>query len=94
MIEIFNFLKESWPQFESAADCPFVMRSSSVAPITQACIDERTDISLYIATCKMLMGINITGISVVIFLRPLNMLHYILQGMFEIKILEVNQKQI
>lgn len=28
----------------------------------------------------MLMGLDIPGISVVIFLRPLNMLHYVLQG--------------
>ena len=28
----------------------------------------------------MLMGVDIPGISVVIFLRPLNMLHYVLQG--------------
>ena len=28
----------------------------------------------------MLMGVDIPGISVVIFLRPLNMLHYLLQG--------------
>ena len=48
MIEIFNFLQEALPEYNSAADCPFVMQSSSVAPITQACIDERTDIGLYI----------------------------------------------
>ena len=80
MIEIFNFLNEALPSYESAADCPFVMQSSSVAPITQACIDERNDIILYISTTKMLMGIDISGISVVIFVRPLNMLHYIMQG--------------
>ena len=80
MIEIFNFLKEALPMYDSAIDCPFVMQSSSVAPITQACIDQRTDISLYISTCKMLMGINISDISVVIFLRPLNMLHMLVQG--------------
>ena len=28
----------------------------------------------------MLMGVNISGISVVIFLRPLNMLHMLVQG--------------
>ena len=84
MIEIFNYLKEALPEYSSAADCPFVMQSSSVAPITQACIDKRTDIGLYISTCKMLMGITIPGISVVIFLRPLNKLHYILQGILSI----------
>ena len=80
MIEIFNFLKEALPFYDSAVDCPFVMQSSSVAPITQACIDQREDVCLYISTCKMLMGINISNISVVIFLRPLNMLHMLIQG--------------
>ena len=56
------------------------MQSSSVGPITQSRIDQRTDIMLYISTSKMLMGIDIPGISVVIFLRPLNMLHYVVQG--------------
>ena len=80
MIEIFNFLKEALPFYDTAIDCPFVMQSSSVGPITQAFIDQRTDISLYISTSKMLMGINISNISVVIFLRPLNMLHMLVQG--------------
>ena len=80
VIEVFNFLQESLPSFKNVADSPFVMQSSSVGPVTQSRIDHRTDIKLYISTSKMLMGVDIPGISVVIFLRPLNMLHYVLQG--------------
>ena len=80
VIEIFNYLREALPWFKSVADSPFVQVSSSIAPITEAKILERDDISLYISTTKMLMGVNVPGISVVIFLRPLNMMHYVLQG--------------
>ena len=68
------------PWFKNASDAPFVQVSSSLAPITEAKIQERKDIGLYISTTKMLMGVNVPGISLVIFLRPLNMLHYIAQG--------------
>ena len=80
VIEIFNYLREALPWFKNASDAPFVQVSSSLAPITEAKIQERKDIGLYISTTKMLMGVNVPGISLVIFLRPLNMLHYIAQG--------------
>ena len=80
VIEVFNFLQEALPSYRNVADAPFVMQSSSVGPVTQSRIEQRSDISLYISTSKMLMGVDIPGISVVIFLRPLNMLHYLLQG--------------
>ena len=35
---------------------------------------------LFITTSKMLMGVSVPEIAVIIFLRPFNMLHYILQG--------------
>ena len=80
LLAVFNFLRESLPQYKTAVDSPFVQLSSSVAPLTEKIINERQDISLYISTSKMLMGVSVPGISVVIFLRPMNMLHYILQG--------------
>ena len=80
MIEIFNYLREALPWFRNVAEAPFVQMSSSVGPITEKRIQERSDISLYISTSKMLLGLDIPGISVVIFLRPLNMIHYIIQG--------------
>ena len=68
------------PWFKNVSDSPFVQVTSSVAPITEAKIQERQDIKLYVSTTKMLMGVNVPDISVVIFLRPLNMLHYVAQG--------------
>ena len=61
VIEIFNYLREALPWFKSVADSPFVQVSSSIAPITEAKILERDDISLYISTTKMLMGVNVPG---------------------------------
>ena len=80
LLAVFNFLREALPEFRTAAEAPFVQLSSSVGPLTEKIINERQDISLYISTSKMLMGVSVPGISVVIFLRPLDMLHYILQG--------------
>ena len=80
VIEVFNYLREALPTYNNVTDSPFVMQSSSIGPITEIRIQERKDISLYISTTKMLMGIDISGISVVIFLRPLNMVHYVAQG--------------
>ena len=37
-------------------------------------------LSLYLSTSKMLMGIDIEQISVIIFVRVLNMIHYVVQG--------------
>ena len=50
MIAVFNLLKEALPSFKSVADSPFVMMSSSVGPITERRIEQRSDIYLYITT--------------------------------------------
>ena len=68
------------PWFKDVGEAPFVQVTSSVGPITESMIEKRNDISLYISTTKMLMGVDIPGIAIVIFLRPLNMVHYIAQG--------------
>ena len=80
LLAVFNFLREALPDYKTASESPFVQLSSSDAPLTEKTINERQDISLFISTSKMLMGVSVPGISVIIFLRPLNMLHYILQG--------------
>ena len=77
---MFNFVREALPGYKTASVSPFVQVSSSVAPLTEKTINERQDITLFISTSKMLMGVSVPDISVVIFLRPLNMIHYILQG--------------
>ena len=35
---------------------------------------------MYLTYSKMLMGVDIEGISVIVFVRVLNMMHYIVQG--------------
>ena len=80
LLAVFNMLREALPQYKTAADAPFVQISSSVAPLTEKTINERQDTSLYIATSKLLMGVSVPEITVVIFCRPLDMIHYILQG--------------
>ena len=80
LLSVFNFLREALPEYKTASDSPFVQLSSSVAPLTEKTINEREDIKLFITTSKMLMGVSVPEIAVIIFLRPFNMLHYILQG--------------
>ena len=80
LVAVFNYLRQALPQYKTATDSPFVQLSSSVAPLTEKTINDRDDISLYVTTSKMLLGVSVPGISVVCFLRPMNMLHYILQG--------------
>ena len=80
MLAVFNFLRQALPNYKTAAESPYVQLSSSVAPLTEKTINGRSDISLFITTSKMLLGVDVPDISVVIFLRPLNMLHYIIQG--------------
>ena len=60
---------------------PFVMNHSGCGKATtQNILERRNDISLYVATTKMLLGIDLANIQIVIFVRPLNKLHYLLQG--------------
>ena len=80
LLAVFNFLREALPEYKTASDSPFVQLSSSVSPLTEKTINDREDIKLFITTSKMLMGVSVPEIAVIIFLRPLNMLHYILQG--------------
>ena len=80
IIVVFNYLREALPWFKDVADSPFVQVTSSVGPLTEKRIQGRSDISLYLTTSKMLLGVDIPGIFMIIFLRPLNMLHYVAQG--------------
>ena len=78
---VYEYLLEKLPQFRDPNTMPFVMNHSGTGKATTKSYRERKDdISLYVTTSKMLMGINLNEITVVIFIRPLNMLHYVLQG--------------
>ena len=81
MLDIYEYVRERLPEFDDMNTVSFVMNHSGLGPATISNIIERkNEISLFLTTSKMLMGIDIDKISVVIFVRPLNMIHYILQG--------------
>ena len=57
------------------------MNHSGLGPITtQNIIDRRNQITLFLSTSKMLLGIDIESIDVIVFVRVLSMLHYVVQG--------------
>ena len=71
------------PEFKDMNTIPFVMNHGGIGPATsQNIIARKNEISLFLATSKMLLGIDIEGISIIVFVRPFNMMHYILQGKF------------
>ena len=68
-------------KFKDCRDAPFVMSHSSLLPPTEKVIAERVnEISLYLSSNKMLMGIDLPQIDIVIFARPYNQLAALLQG--------------
>ena len=68
-------------RFNDCRDAPFVMNHSSLLPPTEKVIIERaSEISLYLSTNKMLLGIDLPKIDIVIFLRPFNQLAALVQG--------------
>ena len=81
MVDVLEYVQEELPAFDDNASSPFVMNHGGLGPVTtKNIISRKNDISLFLSTSKMLMGIDIEQISVIIFVRPLNMMHYILQG--------------
>ena len=68
-------------QYFDCRDSPFVMNHSSLLPTTEKVLTDRArEISLYLSSNKMLMGIDLPDIDVVIFLRPYNQLAALVQG--------------
>ena len=69
---------------DRAADpqqCPLVMNRSGIGSITVESIRKRRgDISLYLTTSVMLLGLDFSDIDVVGMVRPLNMCHYVVQA--------------
>ena len=75
--DVNDFLCEELPEFASdPATCPWVMNFSAVGPATAKNIRDRgSEISLYLTTSVMMMGINLENIQVVGMVRPFSMLH-------------------
>ena len=82
VVDLYDEICEKLP--DQAADpftCPFVMNHSSIGPITAEHIrNRRSDISLYLATSVMLLGLDLDDIDIVVMIRPFNHCHDILQA--------------
>lgn len=80
LILLLNYLREILGQ-SNVASAPFVSLLSSTPQVTEMVINKRKgSISLYLTTQKMLVGLNIPGLQICIFVKPMNMLHSIIQG--------------
>ena len=80
--EIYSRLMElTHYRYKDCRDSPFVMNHASLLPPTEEVLSRRSqDISLYLSSNKMLLGIDLPDIDVIIFLRPYNQLAALLQG--------------
>ena len=68
-------------RYKDARDSPFVMNHSSLLPPTEKVLATRaSEISLYLTSNKMLLGIDLADIDMVIFLRPFNQPASLVQG--------------
>ena len=68
-------------RFKDCRDAPFVMNHSSLLPPTEKVIADRvSEISLYLSTNKMLLGVDLPNIDIIIFLRPFNQVAALIQG--------------
>ena len=80
--DINDFLCEALPEFAcDPSSCPWVVNFSSVGPATARSIREREgQISLYLTTAVMMMGIDLANIQVIGMVRPFSMLHSLVQA--------------
>ena len=68
-------------KYRDCRDSPFVLNHSSLLPPTEKVITDRaSEISLYLSSNKMLLGIDLPQIDIIIFLRPYNQLAALVQG--------------
>ena len=83
MLEVFEYVKEQLPGYNDMSEIPFVMNHGGLgSATTKNIVSRKNQISLFLATSKMLMGIDIEQLSVIVFVRVMNMVHYLLQGMY------------
>ena len=68
-------------RYRDCRDSPFVLNHASLLPPTEQVLARRSgEISLYLSSNKMLLGIDLAGIDVIIFLRPYNQPAALVQG--------------
>jgi len=81
LLDINDSLCDRLPNYSDPFTQPWIQCHGGTGEITEALnYNRRNEITLFLTTTKMLMGIDLKGIEIIIFVRPLNMLHYILQG--------------
>ena len=68
-------------KYSDCRDSPFVMNHSCLLPPTEKVLADRApEISLYLSSNKMLLGIDLAEIDIIIFLRPYNQPAALVQG--------------
>ena len=82
LADIHNRLMEMTDyRYRDCRDSPFVMNHASLLPPSVKVISDRSsEISLYLSSNKMLMGIDIPNIDVIIFVRPYDQVSALIQG--------------
>ena len=76
-----HLMNLTFNQFRDCRDAPFVMNHSSLLPPTEKVLKERAaEISLYLSSNKMLLGVDLSKIDIIIFLRPYNQPAALVQG--------------
>ena len=79
--DLYNELCEMLPdQAANPSTCPYVMNHSAIGPITAKTIHSRSDISLFLSTLVMLLGLDLDDIDIIVMFRPFNHCHDILQA--------------
>ena len=80
--DVNDYLCEALPDVSSdPSSCPWVVNFSGVGPVTTKSISNRkADISLYLTTAVMLMGLDLDDIEIIGMVRPFSSLHSIIQA--------------
>ena len=82
LADVNDYLCDVLPEF--AADpstCPWVVNFSAVGPVTARSIRERKkEISLYLTTAVMMMGIDLDDIQIIGMVRPFSTVHSLVQA--------------
>ena len=80
--DVYDALCKRLPeQSNDPLTCPFVMNHSNIGPVTAESYRRRKDqINLYLSTSVMLLGLDLSNIDIIGIVRPLNMLHYLIQA--------------
>ena len=79
--DINDFLCEQLPELAGdPGTCPWVVNFSGIGSATAKSIRDRKDITLYLTTAVMMMGIDLDKVEIVGMVRPFSMLHNLVQA--------------